>query len=151
MTDPRVTYVSGLVMSAAALGSILSAMPLGKLADRVGHWSVIIGCLAASAFLLIPQAFVTASWQIVTLCFTMGLALGGLLPCVASVIRHHVAGRMLGYSVSAQFMGQVTGPLAGGYAGGQFGMRTVFLSTSVLMAIGSAVNLAIKAVASRSR
>ena len=152
---PRVTAVSGLVMSAAALGSILSATPLGRLADRVGHWRVIIGCLAASALLLIPQAFVTASWQIVVLRFAMGLALGGLLPCVASVIRHHapdhVAGRMLGYSVSAQFMGQVAGPLVGGYTGGRFGMRAVFLGTSLLMAIGSLGNFALRAAVSRPR
>ena len=36
--------VAGLVMSAAALGSILSASRLGKLADRIGHWNVIVGC-----------------------------------------------------------------------------------------------------------
>ena len=144
----RVTIVSGLVMSAAALGSILSATPLGRLADRVGHWSVVIGCLAASALLLIPQAFVTASWQIVALRFLMGLALGGLLPCVASVIRHHVpdhvAGRILGYSVSAQFTGQVAGPLAGGYVGGQLGMRAVFLGTCCLMALGAVANLGLR-------
>ena len=40
---------SGLVMSAAALGTILSASRLGKLADRIGHWKVIIGCLAVAA------------------------------------------------------------------------------------------------------
>ena len=72
---------------------------------RVGHWRVIIGCLAVSALLLVPQAFVSAGWQIVVLRFLMGLSLGGLLPCVASVIRHSVpdciAGRVLGYSVSA--------------------------------------------------
>jgi MFS family permease len=51
--------MAGLVMSAAALGSILSASRLGKLADRIGHWNVIVGCLAVSAVLLIPQAFVT--------------------------------------------------------------------------------------------
>ena len=37
--DPaHVTLVAGVAMSAAALGSILSAARLGKLADRVGHW-----------------------------------------------------------------------------------------------------------------
>src|ERR1700758_1660123 len=35
----RVTFIAGLVMSAAALGAILSATHLGKLADRVGHWN----------------------------------------------------------------------------------------------------------------
>jgi MFS family permease len=149
VADPvHLTIVAGLVMSAAALGSILSASRLGKLADRVGHWNVIIGCLSASALLLVPQAFVTASWQLVGLRFLMGLSLGGLLPCVASVIRHsvpeRVVGTMLGYSTSAQYAGQVAGPLLGGFVGGHFGMRAVFLGTAVLMACGAAYNWAVK-------
>jgi MFS family permease len=140
--DPaHVTIVAGFVMSAAALGSILSASRLGKLADRIGHWTVIIGCLAVCAVLLIPQAFVTAGWQLVFLRFLMGLSLGGLLPCVATVIRHNVpersAGSILGLSTSSQYVGQVAGPLAGGFVGGHFGMRAVFLATSVLMAAGA--------------
>jgi MFS family permease len=138
----RVTMVSGLAMSAAALGAILSASRLGKLADRIGHWTVIVGCLAISAALLVPQAFVTASWQLVGLRFLMGLALGGLLPCIASVIRHNVpdriAGNVLGISISAQYAGQVVGPLSGGFVGGHIGMRAVFLGTAVLMAAGAA-------------
>jgi MFS family permease len=140
--DPaQVTKVAGVVMAAAALGSILSASRLGKLADRVGHWNVIIGCLLVSAVLLIPQAFVTSGWQLVALRFLMGLSLGGLLPCIASVIRHSVpdgaTGSMLGYSTSSQYAGQVAGPLAGGFLGGHYGMRAVFLGTSVLMAAGA--------------
>lgn len=141
---PQVTFVAGLVMSAAALGSILSATRLGRLADRVGHWNVIIGCLGVSAGLLIPQAFVTAGWQLIGLRFLMGLSLGGLLPCIAAVIRHHVpeavVGSILGLSVSAQYTGQVVGPLAGGFVGGHIGMRAVFLGTCVLMAVGSIGN-----------
>ncbi|TIW90766.1 MAG: multidrug efflux MFS transporter [Mesorhizobium sp.] len=140
----RVTLISGVVMSAAALGAILSASRLGKLADRIGHWNVIIGALAVSALLLIPQAFVTQSWQLIGLRFLMGLALGGLLPCITSVIRHNVpdgvGGNVLGLSISAQYVGQVAGPLLGGFAGGHFGMRSVFLGTSVLMAGGAVYN-----------
>jgi MFS family permease len=150
----QVTFVAGLVMSAAALGSILSASRLGRLADRIGHWNVIVGCLAASAVLLIPQAFVTAGWQLVALRFLMGMALGGLLPCVASVIRHSVpqriAGKMLGYSTSSQYAGQVLGPLLGGFVGGHFGMRAVFLGTCVLMAIGAIYNHINRSVVGRS-
>ncbi|MCB8829215.1 MFS transporter, partial [Escherichia coli] len=73
VSDPsKVTIVSGVVMSAAALGSILSASRLGKLADHVGHWNVIIAALAVSALLLIPQAFVTEGWQLIGLRFLMG-------------------------------------------------------------------------------
>ena len=145
---PQVTFVAGLVMSAAAFGSLLSSSHLGKLADRVGHWRIIIICLAVSALLLIPQAFVVSGWQLILLRFLMGLALGGLLPCIASVIRHNVpdtvTGSMLGYSVSAQYAGQVIGPLAGGFIGGHIGMRAVFLGTSVLMACGAIGNFIIE-------
>jgi MFS family permease len=140
----RVTFVSGLAMASAALGSILSASRLGKYADRVGHWNVLIGCMVVSAVLLIPQAFVTAGWQLVALRFLMGLALGGLLPCITSVIRHNVpvsvTGIVLGYAVSSQFVGQVAGPLAGGFVGGHVGMRAVFIGTCVLIVAGAAFN-----------
>ncbi|KAA3449561.1 MFS transporter [Mesorhizobium sp. SARCC-RB16n] len=140
----RVTLVAGVVMSAAALGTILSASWVGKLADRIGHWNVVVGALAVSALLLIPQAFVTNSWQLIGLRFLMGLALGGLLPCITSVIRHNipdgVGGNVLGLAISAQYVGQVAGPLAGGFVGGHFGMPAVFLGTSVLMALGAVYN-----------
>ncbi|WP_413737524.1 MFS transporter [Sodalis sp. RH21] len=144
VASPQVTLVAGLTMSSAALGSILSASWLGKLADRTGPWNVIIGCLLVAAALLIPQALVTQGWQLVVLRFFMGLALGGLLPCIASVIRHNVpdsiAGKMLGYSTSAQYVGQVAGPLLGGVIGGHFGMRPVFFGTCALLVAGAAYN-----------
>jgi MFS family permease len=139
----RVTLISGIAMSAAALGSILSASRIGKLADRIGHVQVIVAALVISAVLLLPQAYVTTGWQLVGLRFLMGLALGGLLPCVTSVIRHNVpdgsVGRILGLSTSSQYAGQVLGPLMGGFVGGHIGMRAVFLGTSALMACGAAL------------
>lgn len=144
----HVTLMAGVVMSAAALGSIVSSAWLGKLADRVGHWNVVIGALAVAALLLVPQAFVTAGWQLVALRFLMGLALGGLLPSITSVIRHNVpdgvGGNVLGYSVSAQYVGQVAGPVLGGFVGGHIGMQAVFLGTSVLLGFGALWNWLIR-------
>ncbi|TGT89522.1 MFS transporter, partial [Mesorhizobium sp. M5C.F.Ca.ET.164.01.1.1] len=90
----RVTLVAGVVMSAAALGAILAASGLGRLADRIGHWNVVIAALGVSALLLIPQAFVTEGWQLLGLRFLLGLALGGLLPCITGVLRHNVPERV---------------------------------------------------------
>jgi MFS family permease len=150
----QVTIVAGIVMSGAALGSILSASRLGKLADRIGHWNVITGCLVVAGVLLVPQAFVTSGWQLIVLRFLMGLALGGLLPCVASVIRHNVpasvAGGMLGYSTSAQYVGQVVGPLTGGFFGGHFGMRSVFLGTAAVMVAGAVYNRVVQTTVART-
>ena len=143
-----VALISGLVMAAAAFGGILAAPRVGALADRVGPWNVIVGCLLVTGLALIPQAFVTASWQLVLLRFVMGISLAGLLPSTASLIRHsvpeRVAGTMLGWSQSAQYMGQVTGPLAGGFIGGHVGMRAVFLATSALMFAGAIGNALIR-------
>lgn len=140
----RVTFVSGLTMSAAALGSIISASQLGKVADRIGHSTVIIAALVVAGLLLIPQAFVTAGWQLIALRFLMGLALGGILPCIAAVIRHnvpgHYVGAAMGWSLSSQFAGQVAGPLLGGFVGGKIGMHAVFLGTSLLMFFGAVFN-----------
>jgi MFS family permease len=151
----KVTMVSGLAMSAAALGSILSASKLGKLADRIGHSTVIILALVVAALLLLPQAVVTAGWQLVALRFLMGLALGGLLPCIAAVVRHnvpdHVAGKVLGYSISAQFAGQVAGPLVGGLIGGHIGMPAVFFGTAALLALGALYNWRVVGFSDRKR
>ena len=131
-------------MSATALGSILSASHLGRLADQIGHWRVVTASLLLVGLLMLPQAVVTASWQLILLRFLVGLSLGGLLPCVAAVIRHsipdNIAGQVLGYSVSAQFAGQVIGPLLGGSVGAHLGLRAVFVATSALMFIGAALN-----------
>jgi MFS family permease len=140
----HVALIAGVVMSATAFGGILAAPRLGRLGDQIGAWNVVIGCLLVTSVLLIPQAFVTAGWQLVLLRFLMGMSLAGLLPSITTVIRHNVptaiAGSILGLSTSAQFAGQVAGPLAGGFIGGHYGMRAVFFATSALMFLGGLGN-----------
>lgn len=139
-----VVFTAGLVMAASAIGSILAASWLGRLADRIGSWNLITFCLIACGVLLIPQAFVTESWQLIVLRFLMGISLAGLLPAIAATIRHNVpqgaAGTILGYNTSAQYAGQVLGPLAGGIVGGHIGMQAVFLATTLIMFAGAAFN-----------
>ncbi|MGO6900687.1 MFS transporter [Rhizobium ruizarguesonis] len=136
------TIRTGHETRSAGVRAIVMIEVLGKLADRIGHWPVIAGALAVAGLLLIPQAFVTSSWQLIILRFLMGVALGGLLPCIAAVIRHSVpdsaAGSILGLSIYSQYVGQVAGPILGGFVGGHIGMRAVFLGTSVLLLAGAA-------------
>jgi MFS family permease len=140
----HVVFDAGVVMAASAFGSILMAARLGRLADRIGGWKVIIYCLLAASVLLIPQALVTQWWQLAGLRFLMGMALAGLLPAVAKVIRQSVPetvlGKILGYSQSSQYAGQVLGPLLGGALGGLAGMRSVFFLTSGMLLVGAGLN-----------
>ena len=86
---------------------------------------------------MIPQAFVKEWWQLAALRGVMGMTLAGLLPSIAKLVRSTVheqrSGRMLGYLQSAQYAGQVIGPLIGGAIGVHFGMRYVFFVTGALL------------------
>lgn len=136
--------IAGVVMACSALGSILTAAKLGALADRVGSWNVIIGCLLVTGLVMVPQAYVTQWWQLAVLRGLMGMSIAGLLPAIAKLIRHsvqeHNTGKILGYLQSAQFSGQVIGPLIGGQIGAHFGLHQVFLVTGALLVLCAAVN-----------
>jgi DHA1 family multidrug resistance protein-like MFS transporter len=136
--------VAGIVMAASALGSVLTAPRLGALADRVGSWNVIIGCLIATALVMLPQAFVTHWWQLALLRGVMGMTIAGLLPSIAKLVRQSVdesqSGTTLGYLQSAQFSGQVIGPLIGGQIGAHVGLQPVFFVTGLLLVMCAALN-----------
>jgi len=132
-------------MSMTALGSALSASLVGRLADRVGHWKVLVGAMILSTILVVPQAFVGSAWMLVVLRFLLGLALGGLIPCVTAILRHivpdYAVGTVLGLSVSAQYVGQVLGPVCGGFIGGWFGVRPVFFVTALIILSAIVLNM----------
>jgi DHA1 family multidrug resistance protein-like MFS transporter len=136
--------IAGVIMACSALGSILTAARLGALADRVGSWNVIIGCLLLTGAVMVPQAFVTQWWQLAILRGLMGMTIAGLLPAIAKLIRHsveeHNTGKVLGYLQSAQFSGQVIGPLIGGQVGAHFGLPPVFLVTGALLVFCAGIN-----------
>ncbi|MPW18188.1 MFS transporter [Paraburkholderia sp. CNPSo 3157] len=133
----QLARIAGVVMACSAFGSMLTAARLGALADRIGAWNVIVGCLVATGLLMIPQAFVHQWWQLAALRALMGMSLAGLLPAIAKLARHAVdeskTGQMLGYLQSAQFSGQVLGPVIGGQIAVHLGLHSVFFATGSLL------------------
>jgi MFS family permease len=140
----HLTRTAGIVMAASALGSMLTAARLGALADRVGSWKVIIGCLLATGVVMVPQAFVTQWWQLALLRVLMGMTIAGLLPSIAKLVRQavdeHRTGKTLGYLQSSQFAGQVIGPLIGGQIGARVGLHDVFFVTGALLILCAGLN-----------
>jgi DHA1 family multidrug resistance protein-like MFS transporter len=136
--------MAGIIMAASAFGSMLTAPRLGALADRIGSWNVIIGCLAVTGLIMLPQAFVHQWWQLALLRGLMGMTIAGLLPSIAKMVRHLVddshSGKTLGYLQSAQFSGQVIGPLVGGQIGAHVGLHQVFFVTGTLLLLCAALN-----------
>ncbi|MFF2454960.1 MFS transporter [Isoptericola sp. NPDC058082] len=139
--------VAGILVALTALGSVVAAPRVGRLADRVGHTRVVVACLAAAGVLALAQALVTNVWQLGVLRVLLGLSLGGLLPSITAAVRHlappDAVGRVLGLGVSAQYVGQVAGPVLGGLVAAQAGLRAVFVATAVVLLAAAALNLVV--------
>lgn len=136
----NVAVFAAFVFSLTALGTVLSGPWLGGLADRIGHLRVLTASLAAATVLLAVQAFVSDLSWFAALRFATGIALGGITPTVVTTIRRLIpdtsVGLVLGYNVSAQYLGQVSGPIFAGLLGGAIGTGSVFIATAVVTALG---------------
>jgi MFS family permease len=147
-TDEGVAIFSALVFSLSALGTILSGPWLGRLADRIGHLRVLSYSLLAATILLAAQSLVPDLISFAVLRFATGLALGGITPTVVATIRRMLpdasVGLVLGYNVSAQYIGQVSGPIVAGALGGAFGTSSVFVMTSAATLVGLLVVVLIR-------
>lgn len=133
----HVALISGAVVSAVGLASVLTASRLGKLSDRVGPRKVLLAGLIMGAIVFIPQAYVQNPWQLMGLRFLLGIANAGLLPSISSLLKRSVpaavSGRVFGYNQSAQYLGNIAGPLLGGQMAAYLGIHYVFFSTSALL------------------
>ncbi|MHB1654420.1 MAG: multidrug efflux MFS transporter [Desulfitobacteriaceae bacterium] len=137
----HVALISGVVVSAPGFASVLTAPRLGRLSDRVGPRKVLLACLILAAILFIPQAFVQNPWQLMGLRFLLGIAVAGLLPAINSLVNRSVpasvSGRVFGYNQSAQYLGNIAGPVLGGQMAAHLGIHYVFFSTSTLLLLNA--------------
>lgn len=147
-SSEQVALFAAIVFSLTALGTILSGPWLGRLADRIGYLRVLAVSLAAAAVLLGLQAVAGELWSFAALRFLTGIALGGITPTVVATIRSLLPGTsvglILGYNVSAQYLGQVSGPILAGILGGALGTQSVFIATAAVTTLGLVATLFIR-------
>ncbi|SDF37640.1 Predicted arabinose efflux permease, MFS family [Lentzea fradiae] len=145
----HVALLAAVTFSLTAAGTILSGPWLGRIADRAGHLRVLAGSLAAATVLLALQAVAPEIISFAALRFATGLALGGVTPTVVATIRRllpdDTVGLVLGYNVSAGYVGQVAGPVLAGVVGGVAGTGAVFATTAAVTAAGLVAALVIRA------
>lgn len=135
----QVNFLAGLTFSAAGLGNILFARFWGRLGDHIGYEKVLFILLGLAVIFMIPQAWVTALWQLILLRLVYGTVLGGLIPITTALIRREapvtVQGEVMGYNTSFRFFGNIIGPLIGGFVSGIFSISAVFYVTAALFFI----------------
>lgn len=147
-TTRDVAVYAAVVFALAALGTVISGPGLGKLADRIGHLRVLTVSLVVASVLLAAQSLASDLVTFAVLRFLTGIALGGMTPTIIATIRRLVpdtsVGLVLGYNVSAQYLGQVTGPVLAGWLGGIAGTSAVFLGTAIVTVLGLFTTIAIR-------
>jgi MFS family permease len=135
----HIALISGAVFSSAGFASVLFGSRLGSLSDRIGTQKVLFGALLTACAVAIPQAFVTAPWQLGILRFIHGIAVAGLMPSINHLIKEFVPqeflGRMYGINQSFQFIGMSSGAIFGGFIAEHFGISVLFfLAAAMLLA-----------------
>lgn len=133
----QVDLMSGLIAALPGIATIFVAPFFGEWGDRIGTQKILIGGLIFAIIIYIPQAFVINVWQLAALRFLVGISDAALLPQVQSLLAKYssskYSGRIFSYNQSAQFMGNIVGPLIGSTISGIFGYGGVFLSTAFLV------------------
>lgn len=136
-SSTHVALTAGLVVAASGFANVMAAPRLGRLSDRVGPRKVLIGALLFGAVMMVPQGLVHNAWELAGLRFMFGMAAAGLIPSVNSLVRSlvpdTVAGRIYGYNQSAQYLGNIAGPVMGGFVAAHWGIPVVFFVTATLL------------------
>jgi DHA1 family multidrug resistance protein-like MFS transporter len=141
-SPPEIATLAGLAFSITGLADLLSSPFLGKRSDVIGYRKVLLICLAGATLTSAPQIFVDNYWAFVAERFAVGLFIGGILPTANALIGRSVSretrGTIYGMTASATFLGNSLGPLTGGSIAASFGIRWVFVVTTVLLAVNLA-------------
>jgi MFS transporter, DHA1 family, multidrug resistance protein len=137
--QPNIATLAGLAFSVTGLADVVSSPFLGKRSDRIGYRRVLLISLLGATLMTLPQAFTSNYWLFTAERFGVGMFIGGLLPTANALVGRLVArsdrGAVYGMTSSAMFMGNSLGPLTGGAVAASLGLRWVFLTTALVMAI----------------
>ena len=112
---PGAEALTGIVVSAGALASALSAFVLGRKAGRMAPGSLLLYSLAGSALTLAPMAFCRTIGPFAALRVLLGLSVGGAMTLAYTMGGHVLPprARVAGYSLlsSTAMLGGALGPV----------------------------------------
>jgi MFS family permease len=129
-------YVLGLVLGAAAIGSVLGAVLTNPIAARIGiGWAYALGCLIAAASLLLWPAAQGPRPLVIAMLFVseFGVGFGILLLDIsvgsifAAVIPGPLRSRVSGAFQTINYGARPAGALLGGLLGAAIGLRPALL------------------------
>jgi MFS family permease len=138
-----------LLVSVIGVGSTVGRFLLGGLADRLGRRLSLVAMFAGMAAILPLWAVSTTFWPLAIFAFVFGVAYGGWVALLPSVVMDYFGGRnvsgIIGVLYTSAGIGTLIGPSAAGFAFDISGSYTVPI---LLSAAGNAIAVLIMAATS---
>jgi DHA1 family multidrug resistance protein-like MFS transporter len=144
----RLATTVGTVVAATGVAGMLSAVTMGRLADRYGRTATLLVCLLLAAALSPLHAAATTVWHLLVLRTAMGFALGGMSPAVQAVMTELTPperrGAAFGLLTLASAVGSGAGPVLGSAVAAAYGIPAVFVMTAPLFILCAASLLTVR-------
>ncbi len=135
--------LAGVTLGVLGVTSAISAVFLGRLGDRTGHRTILLGCLMGSGLIYLPMALAQHPWQLIALQAAFGVFAGGTIPAANALITNFVEparrGMIFGLMASAASVGGFIGPLAGAGMAATIGFRATFVACGAIMLLAAFV------------
>jgi multi-drug resistance efflux pump len=132
----NVIFVSGLIVSAMGISSILTSGWMGKLGDKIGNHRLLLLALLYSGILYIFCALAQTPFQLGFLRFLFGIGTGALMPGVTALLNRMTPkegiSRIFSYNQLFFYVGGVLGPMMGSSIAMHVNYHWVFYGTAIL-------------------
>lgn len=130
---------AGAVIAVSSMTSTFSGVYLGRLGDRIGHRTILIGSALGMVAFYIPQVFVTNVTQLLLLQALAGLALGGIVSAPSALLArytdHGEEGTVYGLDNSIVAGARAVAPIVGSMVALVLGYRGTFATTALLFVV----------------
>jgi DHA1 family multidrug resistance protein-like MFS transporter len=140
-SESGVSGMTGLITGVASVMGTLGALVLGRVGDRIGHRPVLIGSALGVMVFSLPQAIVTAPWQLLILQVFIGLASGGIVSAPSALLAQYTPygeeGAVYGLDNSVWSGARSVAPLMGSAVAVWLGMRSTFIITGGIFGLAA--------------
>ena len=129
--------LAGVTLGVLGVTSAISSVYFGRLGDRKGHRTILLGCMLGSGLIYLPMALTQHPWQLIVMQAVFGVFAGGTIPAANAMLANITAperrGMIFGLMASAASIGGFIGPLVGAGIAASFGFRATFVFCGLVM------------------
>jgi DHA1 family multidrug resistance protein-like MFS transporter len=136
-----VNTFTGLAMGITSGATMVSAVILGKMGDRIGYREILLTAMVVLIGGYAAQGYVTAGWQFLVLQALVGIALGGVIPIISAILANNIKagneGSAFGLDNSVTAAGRAVAPLLGAAVATAWGYPLTFVLTGLLYVVST--------------